>query len=54
MGMDQVVICGDSREAIPDDDFDLVITSPPYNVGVDYAGHEDALSLDEWRALVRC
>ncbi len=50
--MNQTVICGDSRAAIPDQEFDLVITSPPYNLGTDYKGHDDALSVGEWRALV--
>ncbi len=50
--MDQVVICDDSRSAIPDQVFDLVVTSPPYNVGTEYADHDDAMSLGEWRALV--
>ena len=50
--MDWRIIEGDSLEAIPDEDFHLVVTSPPYNVGKDYDGHDDTLSLGEWRALV--
>ncbi len=49
-----MVIQGDSRTAIPDQEFDLVVTSPPYNVGKDYvASHDDALSVGEWRALIK-
>ena len=35
------MICGDSEEvlqALPDNCIDLVLTSPPYNFGLDYAG----------------
>lgn len=46
------VIHGDSRTDLPDGPFDLVVTSPPYNVGKDYTGHEDTLSVAGWRALV--
>lgn len=51
--MEWSMIHGDSRHAIPDEEFDLVVTSPPYNVGVDYAGHDDRLSLGAWRALIK-
>lgn len=46
------IIHGDSRTAIPDEEFELVVTSPPYNVDKPYAGHDDTLSLAGWRALV--
>ena len=38
--------------AIPDEEFELVFTSPPYNVGKEYAGHDDARSVGAWRALI--
>ena len=39
--MDWRIIHGDSRVAVPDEEFELVFTSPPYNVGKEYAGHDD-------------
>jgi DNA modification methylase len=44
----------DSRDLsfIPDGTVDLVVTSPPYNVGIKYATHEDCLPLDEYLALL--
>lgn len=44
----------DSRDLsmIPDGTVDLVITSPPYNVGIKYATHEDCLPLEEYLALL--
>ena len=50
--MDWRIIEGDSRVAIPDEEFELVFTSPPYNVGKEYAGHDDALSVGASRALI--
>ncbi len=46
------IICGDSRVAIPDTPVQLVVTSPPYNVGIDYDTHEDEMSWGEWKMLV--
>jgi DNA modification methylase len=44
----------DSRDLsfIPDGVVDLVVTSPPYNVGIKYATHEDCLPLDDYLALL--
>ncbi|MGE5673409.1 MAG: DNA-methyltransferase [Mycobacterium leprae] len=44
----------DSRDLsfIPDGVVDLVVTSPPYNVGKNYATHGDSLPLDEYLALL--
>ena len=39
------MICGDSLkvlEKIPDNSVDMVLTSPPYNFGLDYSGGDDA------------
>lgn len=41
------IICGDSLEVMkdwPDNCVDLVLTDPPYNVGVDYLGFIDELT----------
>lgn len=45
----------DSRhlDMIEDGVVDLVICSPPYNVGKNYQNHDDALPLDEYLALLR-
>ena len=43
------IITGDSAEVLrrlPDNCVDIVITSPPYNFGLDYSEHEDT---DDWR-----
>ena len=44
------IIMGDSAEvlrSLPDNCVDIMITSPPYNFGLDYNAHEDT---DNWRA----
>lgn len=46
----------DARELdIDDDSVDLICTSPPYNVGIDYEDDEtdDSLSMSEYRSLLR-
>ena len=58
------ILRGDCREVLqtlPDKCAHLAITSPPYNVGLDYDGHNDRMSYDEylswllpvWRELHR-
>jgi DNA modification methylase len=49
------IYCADSRhlEMIEDGVVDLVICSPPYNVGKNYKNHNDALPLDDYLALLR-
>ncbi len=40
------IICGDSREALhamPNESVHLAITSPPYNVGLEYDSHNDKM-----------
>jgi len=40
------IICGDCLEVmkeIPDNSIDLVVTSPPYNIGIDYDSCNDSL-----------
>ncbi len=45
-----VLYCADSRHMreLPDNSVQLVVTSPPYNVGKPYEGHNDNLPLDEY------
>ncbi len=49
-----VLYCADSRHMreLPDQSVQLVVTSPPYNVGKPYAGHDDRLPLDEYLAFL--
>ncbi len=49
------IYCADSRhlDMIEDGVVDLVICSPPYNVGKNYKNHNDALPLEEYLALLR-
>ncbi len=42
-----------SLDMIEDGVVDLVICSPPYNVGKNYQNHDDALPLEEYLALLR-
>ncbi|MEZ4767617.1 MAG: site-specific DNA-methyltransferase [Caldilineales bacterium] len=47
--MDEIV-CADSRQMVdvPDESVQLVVTSPPYNVGKAYANHSDDLPLADY------
>lgn len=50
------ILQGDAREAlsyVSDSSLEMVITSPPYNVGIEYDGHDDGMDWDDWVALVR-
>ena len=45
------IICGDSKailHALPDGCVHLAITSPPYNVGLQYDSHNDKMPYDEY------
>jgi len=47
---------GDSRKvlrSVPNNSVDLVVTSPPYNVNVDYGVFRDDLDKPEYRLLIR-
>jgi DNA modification methylase len=47
------IICGDSRSilpALPDESVHLAITSPPYNVGLQYDSHDDRMPYEEYLA----
>lgn len=50
------IIRGDARRLttlVPSGSVHLIVTSPPYNVGVAYQSHDDALADDEYIALLR-
>ncbi|MEM7012331.1 MAG: site-specific DNA-methyltransferase [Verrucomicrobiota bacterium] len=36
------------RQQLPDESVDLVVTSPPYNLGINYGKYEDKRPLDEY------
>jgi DNA modification methylase len=45
------IICGDSRavlRALPDECIHLAITSPPYNVGLQYDSHDDKMPYEDY------
>jgi DNA modification methylase len=45
------IICGDARailQALPAECIHLAITSPPYNVGLDYDSHHDAMPYEQY------
>ncbi|MGO9527083.1 MAG: DNA-methyltransferase [Verrucomicrobiia bacterium] len=45
------IICGDSQavlRSIPDESIHLAITSPPYNVGLQYDSHHDKMPYEEY------
>ncbi|MGB9587745.1 MAG: DNA-methyltransferase [Armatimonadota bacterium] len=47
------IICGDVLEVmklIPDKSVHLAITSPPYNVGIEYDNHDDRMDYDAYLA----
>jgi site-specific DNA-methyltransferase (adenine-specific) len=47
------IYCGDAREVLPLlSGIDLVVTSPPYNVGMGYASYLDALSWSDYYAML--
>ncbi len=47
---------GDCREIIRElenNSIDLVVTSPPYNVGVDYGQYEDSIPMADYRLMIK-
>ena len=48
--MQDVIYCADARHMseVADGSVQLVVTSPPYNVGKAYVDHNDSLPLDEY------
>lgn len=48
------IYCADCRDVLPQlGKVDLVLTDPPYNVGVDYGEHNDNMTLDEFEEWAR-
>jgi site-specific DNA-methyltransferase (adenine-specific) len=50
------ILQGDARKAlqlVEPESVHLVMTSPPYNVGIDYDTHDDVMPYDEWADLLR-
>lgn len=45
--------CVSVMKSMPKDSVDLVITSPPYNVGIDYDTHVDDTSMDDYWDFTR-
>lgn len=48
------IYCADSRHMreVDDGSVQLIVTSPPYNVGKDYAAHQDTMERDVYLALL--
>lgn len=50
------IICGDClkiMQKIPDNSVDLIITSPPYNIGLQYDVNPDNMKCDEYREWLK-
>ncbi len=47
------VDCIDFMQTLPDNFLDLTVTSPPYNVGIDYDNHDDAMSEEDYFAFIQ-
>ncbi len=50
------IICGDCLQVmrqIPDNTVHLAVTSPPYNLGIDYDTHNDSLAYQEYLSWMR-
>ena len=45
--------CVEGMKELPKDSVDIVVTSPPYNLGIKYASYQDNLSSDEYIAWTR-
>ncbi|MEM6915305.1 MAG: site-specific DNA-methyltransferase [Verrucomicrobiota bacterium] len=42
--------CVEGMKSLPDESIDLVVTSPPYNLGIDYQNYNDNLSREDYLA----
>lgn len=40
--------CIDEMNKLPESSVDLILTSPPYNVGIDYDSHNDRMTMEEY------
>ncbi len=49
------IYCGDSHHMreVDDSSVQLIVTSPPYNVGKEYTQHHDAMELNEYLAFLQ-
>lgn len=45
--------CINGMKKIPDDSIDLTITSPPYNLGIEYDGYNDNLSKEKYEKFIQ-
>lgn len=45
--------CRDKLDELPDDSVDLVVTSPPYNVGIEYGEYDDDIEMEEYEELLQ-
>lgn len=51
-----VILCGDSEKLLarlPDRSVHLIVTSPPYNVGIDYKNHDDRQDYQDYLAKMQ-
>lgn len=44
--------CRDVLSSLPDNFIDLVVTSPPYNVGVDYNNYDDSIPFSQYQSML--
>lgn len=45
------IICGDCVEkmnSMPEESIDVIVTSPPYNIGVNYNSHDDNMDFEDY------
>ena len=45
--------CIEVMKTLPEGCVDLVVTSPPYNVGIDYDSHDDRMSMEDYWEFTR-
>lgn len=45
--------CVDEMSKLPESSIDLIVTSPPYNVGIDYDAHVDTLDMEDYWEFTR-
>lgn len=50
-----MIYCHTSEDMhhLADESVHLIVTSPPYNVGIEYDKHHDVFTLDEYRTMLR-
>ena len=40
--------CIEVMKTLPEGEIDLIVTSPPYNVGIDYESHNDRMNMEDY------